>query len=290
MSASDSRPSVAQAFRERAGEAWALLQEQTDAQLDPLGLAALAKLRLAPGARVLDVGCGCGQTLLELAAIVGPQGRVLGVDVSEPMLARAQERTAAHPAIALLCANAQTHAFEAGSFDALFSRFGVMFFEDARAAFTNLRRALRPTGQLAFVCWQALDVNPWAEIPLRAVMRLLPPEAYPDFLCPGAPGPFYLSDPDGVRAILSDAGFVDVEFARFEGPLHLGGAMTLEQATAYCRQMGLAARAIANAAPARGSAEEAALEAALAEALAPFVSERGVWMDGAAWVVSARSG
>jgi SAM-dependent methyltransferase len=276
-----------QVFGERAGEAWALLQEQTDIQLDAFGLAAIAKLGLAPGARVIDVGCGCGQTLLELADVVGPGGHVLGVDISEPMLARARERVAGRPAVELLCGDAQTHPFAPADFEALFSRFGVMFFQDTRAAFANLRRALRPLGRLAFVCWQPLSLNPWAEVPLRAVMRLLPPDALPDLLRPGCPGPFYLSDPDGVRTILSDAGFVGVEIDRLERPVHVGGAMTLEQATTYYRQIGPAARAIANAAPAPGSALETALEAALAGALAPFVSERGVWMDAAAFVVTA---
>jgi len=273
-----------QAFRERVGEAWVLLQEQTDTQLDPFGQAAIAKLELTPGARVLDVGCGCGQTLLELAELVGAGGHVMGVDVSEPMLARAGERAAGQPSIELCSANAQTYPFPPADFDALFSRFGVMFFEDSRAAFANLRRALRPGGRLAFVCWQALAKNPWAELPLRAVMQVLGSTALPELFRPGRPGPFHFADPDHVRAILSGAGFAEIEIERFERPLQVGGALTLEEGLAYCLQMGPAARAMTDA-PAE---LRPALEAAIAGTLAPFVGDRGIWMDAAAFIVTAR--
>jgi ubiquinone/menaquinone biosynthesis C-methylase UbiE len=273
-----------QAFRERTGEVWTLLQERTDTQLDPFGRATLEKLGLTAGDQVLDVGCGCGQTVLELAVLVGPGGHVVGVDISEPMLASARERVAGHAGIELCCANAQTHLFAADGFDALFSRFGVMFFEDARAAFANLRRALRPGGRMAFVCWQAIAHNPWAELPLRAVLQVLGSAEPPEVFHPDRPGPFHFSDPDRVRAILADAGFADIEIERFNRPLHLGGALTLAEAIAYCRQLGPAARAITDAPAALGPA----LEAALAGALAPFVSDRGVWMDAAAFIVTAR--
>jgi len=283
MGSADAPVRADQAFRERAGETWVLLQEQTDAQLDPFGRAALEKLALPSGARILDVGCGCGQTLLELIELVGPGGHVVGVDVSEPMLARARERAAGHSGIELCHANAQTHPFAAADFDALFSRFGVMFFEDARAAFANLRRALRPAGRMAFVCWQAPSANPWAELPLRAVMKVLGSNELPELFRPECPVLFYFSDPDRVRAILSDAGLSDIEVERFDRSLSVGGARTLEEASAYCRQIGPAARAMADA----PATLRPALEAAIASALAPFVSERGVWMEAAAFIVTA---
>jgi SAM-dependent methyltransferase len=272
-------------FSDRSGGAWAKLQDRTDASLDPFGLAAMAQLPLGPGDRVLDVGCGCGQTLLELAEVVEARGRVLGVDVSEPMLARARERTDGRPEIELVLADAQRYAFAPAAFDALFSRFGVMFFQDARAAFANLRSALRPGARLAFVCWQELARNPWATLPLEAVMRLLPPEAMPEMLLPDRPGPFSLSDPERLRGLLSGTGFDSVEVAPLDRPMQIGGAMTLAEAIDYSRQLGPAARAMADAPDTLRSALDAALESALA----PFATERGVWMDAAALVVTARA-
>jgi ubiquinone/menaquinone biosynthesis C-methylase UbiE len=130
-------------WNERSGPRWVAMQRLLDAQLAPFGDAALARLPLAAGMRVLDVGCGCGDTTLRLADAVGPAGLALGVDVSAPMLARARERSAGRADVAFVEADAQTHAFE-GRFDALYSRFGVMFFDDPAAAFARLHAALVP--------------------------------------------------------------------------------------------------------------------------------------------------
>jgi ubiquinone/menaquinone biosynthesis C-methylase UbiE len=276
---------ASQTFSDKAGEAWVRLQDRTDALTGPLGRAAIARLAPAVGERVLDVGCGCGQTLLELAERVGPSGRVHGVDVSPPMVGRARERVAGQAAISLSLGDAQKQAFEPASFDAVFSRFGVMFFDDAAAAFRNLRAAVRSGGRLGFVCWQPLEKNPWAALPLAAVMRLLPPSAMPDMLRAGRPGPFSFGDPAHVRAILEDSGWKDVSTEPLEMPLHIGGAATLDEAVAYSLQIGPAARAMADA----PRDLEPALAAALRDALAPFASARGVFVDGAVWIVTARA-
>jgi len=276
---------ASQTFADKTGEAWVRLQDQTDALIDPLGRAAIARLAPAVGEHVLDVGCGCGQTLLELAELVGPSGRVQGVDVSPPMTARARERTAGIEAISLVVADAQTHLFAPASFDAVFSRFGVMFFDDARAAFRNLRAAARPGARLGFVCWQAMAKNPWALRPLEAVMRLLPSSAMPEMLRAGRPGPFSFADPAHVRATLGDAGWRDVALESLERPLQVGGAATLDEVVAYSLQIGPAARAMADA----PEELKPALAAALREALVPFAGARGVFMDGAVWIVSARA-
>ena len=278
-------PRASQSFVDKAGEAWVRMQDRTDALIDPLGRVAIQRLGGVGAERILDVGCGCGQTLLQLAEVVGPSGQVLGVDISPPMLARARERIAGRPGIALALGDAQVHAFAPGSFDALYSRFGVMFFDDPRAAFRNLRAAARSDGRLSFVCWQDLAKNAWAARPLEAVMRLLPRGAMPDMLIEGRPGPFFLADPARVRAILGDAGWKDVCLEPVEMPLHLGGAATLDEAVEYCLQIGPAARAMVDA----PQSLKPALEAALREALAPFASARGVFMDGAAFVVGARA-
>jgi SAM-dependent methyltransferase len=277
------RPRASQSFVEKAGEAWVRMQERTDTLIDPLGRIAIERLGVVAGERILDVGCGCGQTLLQLAELAGPSGQVLGVDISPPMLERARERVAGRPTIALALGDAQAYTFAPGAFDAVYSRFGVMFFDDPRAAFSNLRAAARSNGRLSFVCWQDLAKNPWAARPLEAVMRLLPESAMPDMLREGRPGPFFMSDPARVRAILADAGWKDVSIEPVEMPLHLGGAATLDEAVEYSLQIGPAARAMADA----PETLKPALEAALREALAPFASAQGVLLDGAAFVVGA---
>jgi len=278
-------PRASQSFVEKGGEAWARMQDQTDALIEPLGRIAIERLGVAAGERILDVGCGCGQTLLQLADIAGPTGHVLGVDISPPMLGCARERVAGRPTIALALGDAQTYTFACPAFDAVYSRFGVMFFDDHRAAFRNLRGAARAGGRLSFVCWQEMAKNPWASRPLDAVMRLLPASAMPDMLREGRPGPFFMSDPARVRAILGDAGWTDVSIEPVEMPLHLGGAATLDEVVEYSLQIGPAARATTDA----PETLKPALAAALREAFAPFASARGVYMDGAAFVVVARA-
>lgn len=278
-------PRASQSFVEKSGEAWVRMQDRTDVLIDPLGRIAIERLNLVTSERVLDVGCGCGQTLLQIADAVGPSGRVLGVDISPPMLGRARERVAGRPTIALALGDAQTYAFAPAAFDAVYSRFGVMFFDDHRAAFRNLHAAARPGGRLSFVCWQVLAKNPWAARPLEAVMRLLPASAMPDMLREGRPGPFFMSDPALVRAILADAGWKDVSVEPVEMRLHVGGAATLDEVVEYSFQIGPAARAMTDA----PETLKPALEAALREALAPFAGARGVFMDGAAFVVVARA-
>jgi ubiquinone/menaquinone biosynthesis C-methylase UbiE len=278
-------PRASQSFVEKAGDAWVRMQDRTDAMIDPLGRIAMERLGVVAGERILDVGCGCGQTLLELAELVGPSGHVLGVDISPQMLGRARERVADRPTIALAVGDAQTYAFAPEAFDAVYSRFGVMFFEDAVAAFANLRRALVPGGRLAFVCWQDIARNPWADVPLRAVLGVLGRDAAPELVRPGNPGPFYFSDPDRVRTILTAAGFTDVVIDPYERPMNLGAAATVEEALAYSRHIGPAARAMADADPNL----RPALDAALTAALARFTTDRGVWSEAAAFIVTARA-
>jgi len=196
-------------WNEQAGPQWVAGADRLDALLSHLGEIAMERARLPAGARVLDVGCGCGDTSLTLARRVGPAGRVLGIDISGVMLERARERAhaAAVSHVAFTQADAQTHTFPRAEFDAVFSRFGVMFFADPTAAFANLGGALRAGGQVTFVCWRPLAENPWILVPLMAAaahVTLPPPPA------PGTPGPFSLGDADRVRDILQQAGFVEV--------------------------------------------------------------------------------
>ena len=148
--------------------AWAEVREPLELQLAPLGRRALAALAPHPGESVLDIGCGGGETALDLARAVAPDGTVVGVDLSAAVLAFARRAAKGCERVRFVQADAQVFPFEPASFDAAFSRFGVMFFADPTAAFINIRRSLRPNGRLAFVCWRALEDNPLDILPLRA--------------------------------------------------------------------------------------------------------------------------
>jgi SAM-dependent methyltransferase len=266
-------------WNEIAGPRWVTQEEFLDSQISELGVATMDRAAVRPGEAVLDVGCGCGQTSLQLAERVGAQGSVLGIDVSEPMLERARLRSRAAN-LRFQLADAQTAGFPE-RFDLAFSRFGVMFFSDPPAAFRNLRRSLADEGRLAFVCWQGLDRNPWMREPLVAVAAHVPLPPPP---APGAPGPFAFADSARVKGILDAAGFSDVAFEPLERTLRIGGDGGLDAAVQFLLQLGPAGAAL------REAGEDASLRAAKAvrEALAPHVTEQGVRMDSAAWIVTAR--
>lgn len=271
-------------WNEQAGPRWVAAQEPLDEHIAPLGRLALERGAIRAGERALDVGCGCGHSTLELARRVGPSGSALGIDVSTVMLARARARADAVDArnVDFLEADAQTHALEASSFDLLYSRFGVMFFADPPAAFANLRRALRPDGRLAFVCWQALAKNPWMVVPLTAAAKHieLPPPPSPD-----APGPMSLADPERVRRILGAAGFADVVLEPVEAELTVGGP-GLDTAVEFLLAVGPTARAVQQV----GGEKRETVARAVREAITPYVTPEGVRMRGAVWIVRARGG
>jgi SAM-dependent methyltransferase len=272
-------------WRDVSGQRWVELAERTDAQLGPLGRAVMDLVAPAPGERVLDVGCGAGQSVVQLAGLVGETGRVVGLDISEPLLAAAQKRIDARGLAnaELVLGNAATATFPE-PFDVAFSRFGVMFFEDSVAAFGNIGRALRSGGRLGFVSWQPLEDNPWAHAPLAAARTLAPELPAGPMLEPGQPGPFFLSSAALVTDILSRAGFAEVRVVRHEPLLRLGGARTVDEAVDYLLQIGPAARFLTDA----GLVEDERARDVIARAVAPFLSEQGVMVPSRVLLVTAR--
>jgi len=271
-------------WNETAGPKWTAFQQVLDEQLGALGRRAMDQTRVAPGESAIDVGCGCGDTTIELGRRVGPRGTVVGIDLSAPMLERAatQARAAGLANVRFENADAQTHRFAAAQWDLVFSRFGVMFFADPPAAFTNLYAALRPGGRIAFVCWQALRENAWLALPLGVAARYitLPPPPVP-----GTPGPFSFADADRVRGILAQAGFAEIAFADLRETLTVGGGGALDQTVDFLLQgVGPTSAALREADP----AVRPKVSAAVREALAPFHTAAGVRLASAAWIVTAR--
>jgi SAM-dependent methyltransferase len=264
------------------GDTWAALSDRLDAMIGPLGERAMAALAPAPGEKVIDIGCGCGRTTLELARRVGDGGQVLGVDVSAPMLevARARAARAGLARAAFLEADAQTHPFEAGGADAAYSRFGVMFFADPAAAFANIAAALEPGGRLAFLCWRAMAENPVMTLPFAAALPHLPraPPA-PD---PLAPGPFAFADADRVRAILAGAGWRDIEIAPHDQKVSGGDLDETVDTALRIGPLGTILR--------ENPGLEGTVVGAIRAALAPFSTGGAVFLDSATWIVTARKG
>ena len=259
-----------------AADIWVAQQERLDRQLEPLGRAALRALAPGPGEHVLDVGCGSGQTTLQLGDAVGPGGSVVGVDVSSQLLAAARRRNELAQ-VAFERADAQTHAFDQ-PFDAIYSRFGVMFFADPVAAFANLRRALKSGGRMAFVCWRAEAANPIMTLPMTAAAKHLPPLPPPQD--PDAPGPFAFADSARLARILEAAGFRSVAIAPHDEPI--GGndhAGTLELAL-HLGPLGRYLR--------EHPERHAAVIDAVRDAIEPFIVNGIARIPSATWIVTAR--
>jgi len=203
-------------FWDRRADAWERRADSLDAFSSAYGVSVMDALGVERGERVLDVGCGPGTTVVELATRVGPDGEVVGVDISPAMVAAATRRAAAAGVrnVRFVVGDAQTDVV-GRDFDGAYSRFGVMFFADPVAAFANIGRSLRAGGRLACAVWGPLADNPWMFVPTLAAGPVLKAElAIP---APGQPGPFSLAERERVMTVLNEAGFDDITVERVEG-------------------------------------------------------------------------
>ena len=273
--------SQAEFWNDAGGVAWVDAQAQLDTQLAQFGALAIDAAAVHSGEVVLDVGCGCGATTEELASLVGTSGRVVGLDVSAPMLARARERLSGRR-VELLLGDAAAFALSAHSFDVLFSRFGVMFFDDPLAAFAHLRRALKIGGRVAMVVWQPMPANAWVTVPVAAVADIVDPPALGSA---GEPGPFSLSDHDGVATMLRAAGYTDVDLTGHEVDMTVGGGLPLRAAVEFTLDHGPLRRVLGSASP----DVRAAAADRVAAALSAYDGPSGVRMPAAVWVIAARA-
>ncbi|HJV41415.1 class I SAM-dependent methyltransferase [Caulobacter sp.] len=266
------------AYWDRASQAWVEHQALLDRLMAPIAEAVVEAAGLVNGESVLDVGCGSGATTFAAAWRVGPTGRALGVDISGALVELARRRAGEDgiEGAEFLLADAQTHAFDP-VFDAVVSRFGVMFFPDPVAAFANLRRALKPGGRLAFAAWRSPEENPLSLIPLRAAAPFLPE---PPRFETNAPGRFAFADQARVRAVLEAAGWREIAIT----PLDVARPLSFDELLTMSLRVGPLNPILKDA----GEAVRRAVGEAVAAALTPLVQDGVATMTSACWLVTAR--
>jgi ubiquinone/menaquinone biosynthesis C-methylase UbiE len=264
------------------GQRWTDRQAAQDLLLTPVSQILIDRIGARPGDRIIDVGCGCGATSIALAERVAPDGFVLGVDISAPMLERARQLAPRRLPLDFAQADATVYRFEAGSFDLLVSRFGVMFFAEPAVSFANVRKALRPKGRVVFACWREPKENPWMMAPLQAVYRHVPrlPQVGPD-----DPGPFAFASEERVNRILHDAGYADIAMDACNISLDIAIGRGLDAATDAVLEIGPSARALDGHPP----EIRAAARQSVREFLTPYVRGQTVALPGSIWVVTARA-
>jgi SAM-dependent methyltransferase len=268
------------------GQRWTDRQAEQDVLLAPVTQALIDRAAPRAGERIIDVGCGCGGTSMALASRVAPTGFVLGVDISGPMLARARQLAPKGASerlpVDFVLADATVYPFDPGSFDLLVSRFGVMFFAEPAISFSNLRRALRPLGRMAFACWREPRENPWMMAPLQAIYQhvpKLPPQG------PEDPGPFAFASEERVHRILGEAGFKRIQMEPVALSFDIAIGRGLDAAVQAAMQIGPGSRALDGHPP----ETRAAAATTVKETLAPFVRGDSVPLPGSIWIVTARA-
>ena len=246
--------------------------------------AVFPSLPVREGDRVLDVGCGFGDTAIKLANLVGPQGEVVGIDCCDAFLdyARRDVESLGLTNIRLVRGDAEI-ALPQNQFDFVFSRFGTMFFANPVAGLRNMRKALRPGGRMVHIVWRDRADNPWLSMAKDIVLQFLPPPGDNAQTC--GPGPFSMSDEDTVRGMMKAAGYGDIEFRKVDAPVLVGADVA--DAIAFQLAIGPAGEVFREAGEAAEEKRDE-IEAALAEAIdRQKTSAEGIVMESSSWVISA---
>lgn len=268
-----------------SGDNWVIHQMRLDPMLQAFGDAAMEAAAPQTGEQILDIGCGAGVTSFALAERVGPGGHVLGADISPQLIARARADKPEDAAVAFQLADAATAPFPEAAFDLLFSRFGVMFFDDPAAAFGHMRSAIKSGGRLAFVCWRGAQENDWVRLPMAAIRDIVPPVPAD----PTAPGPFAFADPARISGILADAGFEDIVIAPFDTSIPYGHGATRDEAIDDALELAFAVGPLSRALAGQPDELRTQAAAAVRAAFAAQPGETSVLIDGAVWIVTARN-
>jgi ubiquinone/menaquinone biosynthesis C-methylase UbiE len=269
-------------------EKWIRFRHVFTAGLQEHGAAAIKLCRFEPGERVLDVGCGFGDTTIDIARIVGPNGEAFGVDCAENFIAAAQAdaKTAAVANASFFIADVQTDNLR-GPYDHAFSRFGTMFFNLPGAALRNIARAVEPGGEFTMVVWRKREENPWLHDAEQLVKEIVPVVAHEDsgqVHC--GPGPFSMAGPDMVSDMMRAAGFGRIRFERYDCEICIG--RDLDEAVEFAMELGPAGEII------RLAGEEGArLRPQVSEALRAMLADRRrsngeIWAGSSSWIVTGQ--
>jgi ubiquinone/menaquinone biosynthesis C-methylase UbiE len=264
---------------------WMRFQSRLEKSLTGFGEQAISSAKIARDERVLDVGCGWADTSFELAQRVGPNGYVRGIDISKLILKQARNRIDSFGLdnIQFDCVDAESHRFDSMKFDVIFSRFGVMFFNDPVAAFRNLIGALKPGGRIVFICWQSVKDNQWVNLPQEIVAKHV---AGLEPVNPEAPGGFAFGDANRVLSILQEAGFVDIRVKPYDTKFNVGE--NLDEAITFLSHLGPASAVIE--APDLDSVIKNHIIADLRNELVLNQSSNGIELDSATWIFTAANG
>lgn len=263
-------------WNDASGKAWVALQPLIDGVLAPFESLVVDSGYPGEGGNVLDIGCGAGATTLAMARRVGSGGRCVGLDISRPLVALARKRMEEVANASFEVGDAQTYAFETGRFDAVVSRFGVMFFDDPVAAFANMRQAARPGGRLAFVAWRGPGENDFMTTAARTAAPFLPPAPAPD---PDAPGQFAFADGARVKRILEASGWSSIKVEKADVLCRIAERDLMTYVTRL-GPLGAALREL-DQATAKNITE------ALPAAFAPFVQDGEGRFNAACWLATA---
>jgi SAM-dependent methyltransferase len=262
-----------------AGRAWVDAQETLDEMLEPFADLLVQAVAATYGGSVLDVGCGTGGTTLAVARQLGEKARCVGIDISGPMIDAARARAEREGVqTSFIRADAEAYAFERGRFDAIISRFGVMFFDDFVEAFTNLRRAARPGATLNFVAWRSPEENAFMTTAERAAAPFFPgiPPREPD-----APGQFAFADAHRIARILADSGWNDIDIQ----PIDVACTFPAAQLDRYFMRLGPLGLVLQEA----DEQTRARVVQAVRSAFDPYVHGAEVRFDAACWLTRARA-
>ena len=247
--------------------------------------AIMPKLDVREGDRVLDVGCGFGDTAIQLARRVGPDGRVVGIDCCDAFLKTGRQDAAAAGLtnLTFIEGDAQSHGFEP-EYDVVFSRFGTMFFENPVRGLRNMRTALKPGGRMTMIVWRRIADNPWLGRPKEVVLKFLPPPGEDARSC--GPGPFSMADQDTVTGMLTSAGYEAPEFERVDAPLLVG--KSARDSMDFQLALGPAGEVFREAGDLAEQRRDE-IEQALSEEISQHLTDEGIVMASSSWVISARN-